>query len=194
MKDHNLRNSNTVFFVDHDFDGLGQYESSNRLYVTSCYSIENLYVRDFVVKDILTSEFGIDDFENKDELDRIISLYNQMLLEFIEAVNTLNAWIAIQREKEEPNSKLNLSGKKLNSFVAIRLGKVEKKYTKDELQRLFPNAVDVSVEELDEKENEFKAKNRVDLFRGKYFIEFMRIFLELLREDRQNDNPQYFQD
>jgi len=187
-----LRASNTIFFVDHDFDGMRGMAESGAIYMTPCYSVENLYIDKLVVRKILTEEFLLDDFDNSEELENIIELYEQRLAELVASLTPLNAWIAIQREKEDASSKLNLGSTKLNKFVTISLEKVDSKYTIDSLDAMFPDAIEVSEGELQTKILEFDGGNKVLLFRGKYLIEFLRVFLDLLKEDKRNSIPNYF--
>lgn len=193
MADERLMLSNTIFFVDYDFDGLRGHSNGPKLYVTPCYSVENLYVRERAFKRILVEEYGVEDFNTEAELVRLLSIYSKLLDEFAKALTTLNAWIALQREKERPGARLNLNNRKLKHFVSISLEKVEQLYSKSELSLFFPNAVDITDEELAEKESEFEHSDKLNAYRGKYFIEFLRIFLELLKNDRQNSSPKYFE-
>lgn len=190
--DERLMHSNTIFFIDRDFDGLKGSQGGQMLYMTPCYSIENLYIQDGVLRRILIEEFGVDDFGCEKELVRILDLYNKLFDELASALTTLNAWIFLQRSKENPGSKINLNNKKLNRFVSISLDKVEKLYTKEDLVTLFPEAVEILDEELSAKEEEFSRCDKSNVYRGKYFVEFLRIFLDLLKADRQCSSPRYF--
>lgn len=194
VADERLSKSNTIFFIDHDFDGTRGRMSGDRLYVTPCYSVENLYVNDSVIRRILIEEYGVDNFEDSEEIDSLIVLYNKLLSQFCQCLTTLNAWISLQRERERenPSSKLNLNNKKLNSFVSISLDKVDQIYTKEDLSSLFPESIEIGDDDLLEREEEFRIVDRVYVYRGKYLVEFLRLFLSLIKEDRHSDNPLYF--
>ena len=190
--DHNLSKSNTIFFIDHDFDGTRGHASGVNLYVTPCYSIENFYVKDSAIRKILIEEYGVDNFEDSEELESLMALYNNLLDQFCGCLTTLNAWIILQREKESPTAKLNLNNQKLNKFVSISLDKIDQIYTKDDLSALFPESVEIGDIELSEKEEELKVTDRACTYRGKYLVEFLRLFLELIKTDRQSANPTHF--
>lgn len=192
ISDNQLKHAVTAFFIDHDFDGLCGYALRSNLYITPCYSIENLYLRREVVRRIFVEEFGVSDFHDYEELNGLLVLFDRLLAEFIEAVTTLNAWIALQRDKEATGRKLHLNSQGLNRFVAISLQAISPKYNLEQLRNLFPTALEISEAELDEKETAFREKDRLNLFRGKYFIEFLRIFLELLKEDSNSHSPAFF--
>jgi len=192
QSDKHFSRSNTIFFVDNDFDGARDCAVTNNLYITPCYSIENMYVRENSLKRIFTEEFGVDSFNDSDELEALTTLYTRLLNEFIESIRTLNAWIALQREKESPSCKLNLNNQKLNKFVSISLSKVDQLYSKDDLSILFPESVEITDNELHAKEEEFKQLDQSCVYRGKYFIEFLRVFLDLLKSDRQSGDPEHF--
>lgn len=187
-----MSKSNTIFFIDYDFDGTRGYSVTDNLYVTPCYSIENMYIQESSLKRIFIEEFGVDSFNDEGEIDALTNLYMKLLDEFSKSLTTLNAWIALQREKESSSSKLNLNNQKLNKFVSISLSKVDQLYSKNDLSNLFPDSVVISDDELNAKEEEFKHVNQSCVYRGKYFIEFLRVFLQLLKADRQNDSPAYF--
>ena len=52
----------TMFFVDRDYD-FSQKQIDEDLFVTPCYSIENLYVQRECFVNILQSEFGLNEIE-----------------------------------------------------------------------------------------------------------------------------------
>lgn len=190
--DPRLSISNTLFFVDHDFDGYCGRAHDKKLYVTPCYSIENMYVQESSVRKILIEEYGVDNFTESNELESLVALYLKLFDEYCTALTTLNAWISLQREKEHQSIRLNLNNQKLNKFISISLDRVEQIYTKEDLSALFPESILISDEELIAKEAEFMARDRMCLFRGKYHVEFLRVFLEKIKSDRQSTNPVHF--
>lgn len=192
VSDINLSKSNTIFFIDRDFDGTRGRMCGDNLYVTPCYSIENLYVQNNAIRKVLIEEYGVDNFEDGEELESLMALYMKLLDQFCKCLTTLNAWIILQREKESPSAKLNLNNQRLNKFVSISLDKVDQLYTKDDLSSLFPEAVEVGDVELSEKEKELYLTDRTYAYRGKYLVEFLRVFLELIKADRQSAIPVHF--
>lgn len=192
IADEALSKSNTIFFIDRDFDGARGRTLTENIYITPCYSIENLYIHDNTIRKILIEEYGVDTFSDSKEIDSLTALYMKLLDQFCQCLTTLNAWIILQRKKESPSSKLNLNNQKLNKFVTISLDKVEQLYTKDDLSLLFPESVDIEDSELSEKEEELRQADKICEYRGKYLIEFLRVFLELMKADRQNANPMHF--
>lgn len=189
--------TNIAFFIDKDFDGLRGNKPSDWLYITPCYSIENLYLSDEVVSNILRHEFGVHEMGRADEADVIMKLYTSMFDAFIEAITPLNAWLSIQRELESQDTgqhahKLNLANCKLNNFVDISLGGVVKKYEITDLEGYFPDSSNVLATEVEKRIVEFKKEDRQNLFRGKYLIEFLRLFLTQIRDDASLKTPKYF--
>ena len=55
----------TVFFLDPDFDDVELLREEENVYITPCYSVENLYVNEVVFKRIMRSEFALE--ENMDD-------------------------------------------------------------------------------------------------------------------------------
>lgn len=195
LKKKDLSKCNVVFFIDRDFDGLCGYQKSDKLYITPCYSIENLYVRPSVLKKVLIQEFNVDELNEEDELDKLLTLFNKMLDRVLDIMTLLNAWIALQIEKANQGSKLNLNNHSLDKFMKIELDLIESKYDKQKLEIIFTECISLTEEELNRKQEEFKSKDtkdKIDIFRGKYLIEFLRIFLEKLKKDRESKTPKCF--
>lgn len=192
VSDEILSKSNTIFFIDRDFDGTRGRTYTDNIYVTPCYSVENLYVQHNAIRKILIEEYGIDAFSDSEEIDSLMALYMKLLEQFCQCLTTLNAWIILQREKESPSAKLNLNNQKLNKLVSISLDKVEQLYGKDNLSSLFPESVDIDDSELSKKEKELRQEDKACVYRGKYLVEFLRVFLELIKADRQSESPVHF--
>lgn len=193
LSDAKLQNTKIFFFVDRDFDDNSSIESIGNIYLTPCYSIENLYMHESAVREIIISEFDVDCFNDLSELNLLLGLYKEMLSQFIEAITPLNAWIIIQRELErEVDGKIQLSGKSLNKFVKIDLGLVEKIYCIEDMKTIFPKAAIVADDVVNAKIREISSKDKVNYFRGKYFTEFLRNFLELLKTDSKSECPKFF--
>lgn len=179
-----------LFFVDSDFD---PSYNSRLVYETPYHSIENFYTSLEVVERIMKNEFKLD--EDGDELAIILSLYLERQVEFHKAIVTLNAWIACQqdlRNQGNKEGKLKLKDKKLTDFVAISLEKVEAKYDSSMLAVHFPEANKIEDSILDEKINQLQTRNMQQVLRGKFEVEFLKKFLELVKEDLGKSTPEYF--
>ena len=84
-----------MFFIDRDMDEVPPDKDTN-LYITPCYSIENLYVDTIVFSNVLESEFSI----NKTEIDfvRCIELFNDLHVQFNEHMVDFNTLILLKSQ------------------------------------------------------------------------------------------------
>ncbi|WP_232821394.1 DUF4435 domain-containing protein [Acidithiobacillus ferrivorans] len=166
------------------------------MYVTPCYSIENFYVSVSAVRRILTNEYGVEslsDDSEESELEYLIKVYDRLINEFCDSTTILNAFIFLHVKNENSRSRLNLRGQDITSMVRISLGGIEQKYEVETFSQLFPDASDIDDAELLKQISKFiLLENKPCCYRGKYLIEFLRIFLTLLRDDRNSENPQFF--
>ena len=130
-----------VFFIDRDFDSIAEHPNSDRVYITPCYSIENLYVTEKCFISILKSEFGIDTVvENGSDYNRVIELYKCRMKDILNASLEINLWLYCQRQYEKINSsnKLSMDSIHRDKLIKISLDDVKKNYDYDELLRLCP--------------------------------------------------------
>ncbi|WP_214849517.1 DUF4435 domain-containing protein [Exiguobacterium sp. s138] len=188
QKHKEYENSSLLFFVDSDFD---DSINSDLIYETPCYSIENLYTSATVFEKILSSEFNINDTEEdyRDALQIFINRQN----EFHEAITALNAWIFSYKKHMERTGeiiKLHLKNLSLKShLVDIDLDNVNGKYNLRDVESLLgvPNIIP----EQDFNSNFENLKccpHKAKIFRGKFELEFLKILLNKLIEDRNKKN------
>jgi hypothetical protein len=182
-----------AFFVDRDFDDDADHPSHDALYVTPCYSIENLYVTTTAVGKMLQDEFRLADQPDND-LSNAIGLYETALNSFNEAMEELNVWVFINREREKNGqaSRLNLSNWNLEQLVQVDLNGVKAKYTLADLNAKLQNGTVITEAEIRARAKTLAAKDGTQLFRGKFLAEFLRLFLRDLKEDRRSDVPVHF--
>jgi hypothetical protein len=183
--EHNKINDKYMFFVDRDFDNP---VCNNDIYVTPLYSIENFYTTLKAFKKIIKLFFKID--ETDPDFDRCIKLYEERKKEFYNCSLLLNAWIACQADlwKQGIESKYNLDKINLKELIIINLNEVKQNYSLESLENLFPEAPKIEREKINRKIHEYKS-NPEFLSRGKFEIEFLIEFLELLlSEIREGKN------
>jgi len=141
------KTANYYCFIDHDFQDWFTNPEPSRIYVTNGYSIENYYVSESCFKKVLSSEFGVSEFnEHKVDFEKCIIEFNSRLEEFISLIHPFNCWIKAHRIMEYKN----------------------------------------------EADNSFKTKDLSLYFRGKQQLDFFRLFLMKLKEDKVSDNPTFF--
>ena len=170
----------TMFFVDRDmgFD-MEEYKEKD-VYVTPCYSIENLYVNEESFGMILETEFGlnIDDVDYNKYKQKFVEMYH----DFCELMVEFNSLILIRKEKELDCGKVNIQKIKTTDLITIDIFSGVSKSSK------YSNTIAELKEKLDVKDEEItSAKMRLlehgeksYTFRGKNQFDFMTKFIEQL--------------
>ena len=172
----------TRYFVDADFDDNSTL--NKRIYVTPCYSIENLYVDQTVVSDILENEYKIRRNDSSGKHQKTIDLFNSELSAFHSGVLLFNAWYrAIKHKGINSPNEVNLEDSFPSVLFNYQVMKASNKdaYSISEIEALYPKAPKISKAEIElSKEYLFKDPKR---FRGKYEMQFLYIFFQFLNED-----------
>lgn len=184
-----------VFFIDKDFDEKDGWPSDQRLYITPCYSIENLYVAPVVFEKILRDEFLLS--ESDGDFQKTFELYKTRLEEFLDACEEVNAWIYLQQQHEKSNTgdKLNIDDQRgLKDLVRVNIESITKLYTHSSLSthKTFTHARHISPQAIRQQVALFRRHDRIAHFRGKFLLEFLRLFLEKLKRDRVSKKRHHF--
>lgn len=176
---------NTMFFVDRDmgFD-MKEYKEKD-VYVTPCYSIENLYVNEDSFGMILETEFGL----NIDDADYITykQKFVEMYHDFCELMLEFNALVLLRKEKELDCEKVIIQNIKTTDLVTIDVYSGISKSSK------YNDTIEELKEKLDVKDEEItSAKIRLlehgeksNIFRGKNQFDFMTKYIEQLYNGRK---------
>ncbi|MFW6496689.1 DUF4435 domain-containing protein [Acinetobacter baumannii] len=177
-----------LFFIDHDFDNNDEVREFNDIYITPCYSIENFYFSEEVFKRILKSEFNIGEYdENNTCYSNAINSFKKVKIDFINAITDFNNLIYFLRKKEvagELHTNLNINNIDIDDLVGINLEGVEKKYNIREYRNIFPELPENLQIDLNYSIDYFQDKCKEKYFRGKQNLEFLRVFLTALKQDR----------
>ena len=174
-----------AFFIDRDFNEPLK-PNFPPIFETPCYSIENLYVSVDVFKDILTNEFHLSEVSDQASFDVCISLFINRQQEFHSAVSLFNAWYACLIEIRNTSGKqtgVSLDDKLPKGFVDVSLQSVTTNYDLEKIKTIFPNATEVENEVLNSKLIAFQNCDSNKVFRGKYEIQFLIKFIQLLLQD-----------
>lgn len=173
--------SKTSFFIDRDFD---EVIGNNKIYETSCYSIENLYTSKAVVIDVLKNEFNLS--ENDESFKAAINIFDNNQADYHEKSILFNAWYAVLRKTcndkgIETNVNLNCAIPK--EFVSIKIGKISNDYNLEQLQKKFPEAIVIKEKDVLIKIQEFRNHSLNKVLRGKFELEYIYEFFRFLIED-----------
>lgn len=185
-------------FIDRDYEDWFVNPNPNKIYVTPCYSIENLYVTENCFKQILSAEFGITEFnENKDDFVKCLNVFKGRLNEFLDGVEKFNLWVKAHRIMKRDDDKvrnLNLGNINTKNIVRVNIDDSTMVYNPNDPLTIFKDLAgfNFSLDAMKEASNSFQNSNRAYFFRGKQQIDFMRELLLKLKNDRTSKNPQFF--
>lgn len=190
------KESTVAFFIDNDF-GDDTVNNEEEFYVTPCYSVENIYSRVETFKNILTAEFGMSEFCSiSNDFEIAISIFNARLNDFCNVILPFNIWIKahriIEKSTDDKSKKLNLNNLKIEDLVSINLHEISSVYDCDNIPDLFPNSFTITSEQYAESAVYFQNQGLEKYLRGKQQLEFLRVFLTHLREERsKKENPTF---
>ena len=176
----------TMFFVDRDMDYESEELVNNDLYVTPCYSIENLYVGSEVLGLVLEDEFGLNCHDT--DYKKCIELFNKCYEQFCALMTDFNALILLRKEKGLNCGQICVQGIKTSKLVSIDIqkGLSYSKYYQNEIDKL-KEAIGVSDQEILEARKRLIAKgNPGFVFRGKNQLFFFTTFITQLKEKKES--------
>lgn len=171
-----------AFFIDQDFNQPLQ-PTTPPIFETPCYSIENLYVSVEVFKAILANELGLSEIAEEAAFKGCVTLFEKRQKDFHDVICLFNAWYTCLIDIR--NAKGKETGAKLDDqlpkdFIAITSHSVTSNYNLEAIKKMFPNATELDDSVLDAKIIEFQKCDGCKVFRGKYEMQFLIIFIRLL--------------
>lgn len=163
----------TMYFVDRDmgFD-MDEYKNED-LYVTPCYSIENLYVNEESVGEILENEFGLNIGDN--DYQKYKNKFNEYYKVFCDLMIDFNALILLRKEKGLDCDKVCINNIKTKRIIKIDIN-VGLSLGTDyhEIINNLKQKLDVTDQDIEEaKTRLLKHGNPCDIFRGKNQLDFL---------------------
>ncbi|MBK4996793.1 DUF4435 domain-containing protein [Pseudomonas sp. S37] len=178
--------SSCLFIVDADFDDNTNLIHHKDVYITPCYSVENLYTSESTLRRILRAEFKISEFgDDSDSFAKAIETYNDIQQEYHDSILYFNIWIRAYRKNEQvaKMDKLNINNVNFDQLVNISLRDVTKNYDDASISTLFPVNSEPDMPFIKDAVAHFSSCIPERDFRGKQQLEFFRIFLEKLKVD-----------
>ena len=180
-------NEKICYFVDNDYEK-SQLQNED-IYVTPTYSIENLYISDSAIKNMLKGEWGLSGEMLKADKDDFEIAFNYLKGKRDEVINSIiyaNAWYSLQYNK----SKGNLQHLKLSAIKEYKTIKDVK--DKATLEGMVANSIKVSEEEV-EAEIAYLEQNPEGKIRGKYFEQTMpSYFMKVFQDSNKKNNREMF--
>ncbi len=188
-----------LFFIDKDFSEKTEIEN---IYCTPYYSIENFYTSRSVLEAIIKDEFKVKNTSTDNiDFNKIMSLYDKLILQFHNDTVFFNAWLACQNDKREllnEKRKLHIDDKVKKYFNNVVHDDLEtiQDFTDlqniDKLKEIFPDAYELQEDELNKKVEEFKKLEASKYFRGKFELQFLVSFLNRIKEELGKRNSTIF--
>ena len=167
-------------FVDADFDDNSSVDP--HIYVTTCYSIENLFMDEEVLSRILENELKIRPNTPDGKHEKCIELYRRELACFHNEVLLFNSWYrTVKRKGLTKEMKVSLEDSIPSCMLDLTIGAIHSHYTKTDLETKYPLAPKVTEEEIAESNTILLGNPK--LFRGKYEMQFLDKFFEFLNKD-----------
>lgn len=183
LKDHSdYKKYLKAYFVDRDFDPT---LANDEIYETPCYSVENFYVNSECLSEILKNEFSLTEIDNTYQL--ILDLFNKELDCHNQCTILFNAWYAALKQKKYKeklsSTGVNLDEKLPKGFVCIKIGSISSNYNLNKIRTYFPEAINVTEEEVFAMQEKLNENCISDRLRGKFQLGFFCEFLRFLIED-----------
>ncbi|EFM82451.1 DUF4435 domain-containing protein [Enterococcus faecalis] len=173
-----------MFFVDRDYDF--QQSEENDLYVTPCYSIENLYVNMETFQDILSVEFCVK--KDTEKFNEYKQLMESIFKSFNEGILEYNALGKIKRENGISNSVLKLSDYPTKYLFKLEEHRLVKHQKYDSTVQEMREKLEVNDIQVDNAKKFFtKRKNFWNDFRGKNQLDIFVSVLKFIKE-KENKN------
>lgn len=181
-----------LFFVDSDFDDNQEILGLSDTYLTPCYSVENLYISEAAFSRILSAEFGINDACDEHEcFQYCLSKYSTIKSQYLEEIAGFNLLVKELRFMEQAgdlNGRLNINNLNIDDLVTIDLSYVSRNYSESAPSSIFPELPEDLEVSFERSQEYFAGKNKEHWYRGKQNLEFFRVFLVKLKNDRCRKN------
>jgi hypothetical protein len=177
-----------AFFIDRDFNETLSLQNPS-VFETPCYSIENLYVSQSVFREILSNEFHMSETTNT-LYGKYSGLYQERQKEFHSAILLFNAWYACMidiRNNNNMQTGVQLEEKFPKGLIQISIDKIIKNYTFQDLKNKFAKATEINEAVLKLKIQEFENCDASKTFRGKYEMEFLLKFIDLMLQEAKKN-------
>lgn len=184
-----------AFFVDNDFDGMKGHALGQDVFCTPTYSIENIVAHSSVVENLLLNEFKLHDPDLLEDLENLKTVYSRVSSEFIQAARDVNLLIYFGRTASLENCGSKITGIDDNKSIFRLDAKtlaVSANYLKEAAFSIVRFSSPFDFCETEYVAAKFDALNPQTHWRGKFWLDLTRKFIEILLEDRNTANPSHF--
>jgi hypothetical protein len=176
-------------FIDKDYEDWYVNPDPERIYVTPCYSVENLYANEICLDRLLSAEFKVTDFnefsaEHKICLEAFINRMNEACAHLLE----FNSWAksrSIMARDKKPPIKIHLSNAHADDLITLNLIKCEIKYNPDNVSSVFKKLNNNMLDQpaLAEARLSLSEGQPIYDYRGKQQLQAFNEFIKSLQAD-----------
>ena len=165
------------FFVDRDFDDLQGFQDTSNIFMTETYSVENCFVTEEIIEEILRDEFPC---HARPELRESISkVFRKDYEAFLVVTTDLNR--RIYYAKKIPIEITRRLPTSIRHFAMIKIGNVSRSTTP--IEEAVVLGREPTFEEQEELNEEFAALSPRTRFRGKFALRFLKEWLMKLADE-----------
>lgn len=185
-----------AFFIDADFDGTKGHPHGLDLYVTPCYSIENLIANKSTLKRLLELDFKLYEDALHDDMAKVMELFETVAKEYENALRETNQLIHFGRTVSSSicNAKITSIEETSTKFFRFHTEdfKITSTHQGEDLKKLvkFDSSFDIS--NITHSESEFNKLSPLIDWRGKFLLAVYCQFIQILVEDRNSSTPKVF--
>lgn len=169
------------YFVDRDYTS--NKNIPNSVWITEGYSIENYYLFDSCLTEILDIEFKTNQIDSPEIYNKCIGLFHSEHLLFEEAILPFNAWYCCLFDCPMWNRKdVSLEDTFPNEWINLNIGHIAATYTIEDVEKTYPTAPKIPQAALNAKFDYLREKGWLYM-RGHYEMEFLFKFLSFLKDE-----------
>lgn len=173
-----------MFFVDRDMDDIPN-NIDNDLYITPCYSIENLYANEETFSNIIETEFMINKCDS--DFKKCSKMFSTTFKEFCLEMLDFNSLILIRKNHNLTHNDVDFGKYKISKMFNITLENVERTEYYNNIVTDLLITMNATKEEFNSCREYLKNKgNYHNNFRGKQQLEFLIKQIENFKKERKN--------
>lgn len=169
------------YFVDRDFDDNDTLPDT--IFVTDGYSIENYYLSDSCISNILQTEFKMSLADHAENHAKCMELFHREHNKFCEGTLLLNAWYRCLYHNSDWNRQdVSLGETFPKEWLDLKIENISFSYTLKDIEEEFNKAPKLDNTEVERHKEELKALGH-SRTRGKFEMQFLFEFLSFIKNE-----------
>lgn len=169
------------YFVDRDFDNNDSLPDT--IFVTDGYSIENYYLSENCISNILQTEYKMSLVDHAENHILCMDLFRREHSKFFEGTLLLNAWYRCLYQNPDWNRKdVSLGETFPKEWLDLRIENISYNYTLKDIEEKFDKAPKLDNAEVNRNKEELKVLG-YSRVRGKFEMQFLYEFLRFIQNE-----------